>query len=201
MTGVDISEPMVAELVRKCGGRSPFPLALGDATVLPFVTGAFGGVVIRHVLHLIRDWRGCVAEVARVVEPGGVVLIGHGDYQRAWREAQRRFLEVIGRKKTFLGWDPGDMGALDDAFAAHGATGRDLEPVRERAEQSLGDFIGQMGEGLHSWTWDIDPVDRERAAALTLVWALERFGSPDPPEARDRVLLWRAYDLPAGGPG
>lgn len=199
MVGVDLSGPMVAELVRKAGGRPPFPLTLGDATRLPFPDGAFGAALIRHVLHLIRDWPSCVAEVTRVVAPGGVVLVGHGDYPHEWRQAQERFLGVLGRTRKFHGWEPGEMTTLDEVFSRHGGRGRDLEPVEEQAGESLGDFIRQMGEGLHSWTWDIEPEDRERAAAQTLKWAEAHFGTLDPPGARTWRLTWRAYDLPVAG--
>ena len=49
--GVDISMPMVQRLLAKTDAR--FPVALGDATRLPFRDGSFGGAIAVHVLHLI----------------------------------------------------------------------------------------------------------------------------------------------------
>ena len=57
LTGVDLSEPMLAKLAEKAGGRPPFPVALADATALPFAGQAFGGMLMRHVLHLIPRWQ------------------------------------------------------------------------------------------------------------------------------------------------
>ena len=46
----------------------------------PFPDGAFGAAYLRWVLHLVRDWRAVVGEVARVVAPGGVIVAHLGDY-------------------------------------------------------------------------------------------------------------------------
>src|SRR6267154_2367198 len=49
MAGVDISPLMVDRLVAKAGGRHPFPLALADATALPFADDTFGAGLAAHV--------------------------------------------------------------------------------------------------------------------------------------------------------
>ncbi|HYF11002.1 MAG TPA: class I SAM-dependent methyltransferase, partial [Actinomycetota bacterium] len=72
--GLDISAPMVAKLVEKAGARVPFPIALGDATAMPFADGRLGAAYLRWVLHLIPEWRRVLAEVVRIVAPGGVFL-------------------------------------------------------------------------------------------------------------------------------
>jgi ubiquinone/menaquinone biosynthesis C-methylase UbiE len=75
MVGVDISQRMLEKLLEKSGGRPPFPVGMADATALPFPPGSFGATVAAHVLHLIPHWREAVAEMARVLQPGGVVLV------------------------------------------------------------------------------------------------------------------------------
>jgi hypothetical protein len=52
-----------------------------------------------------------------------------------------------------------------------------------------------MAEGLHSWTWEVDEPKRREAADEVRRWALERFGTLDPPDAREVSIEWRAYDL------
>ncbi len=96
MRGLDISAPMMAKLVEKAGGRPPFPLVLGDATALPFSDGAVDAGLLRWVLHLIPDWREVVAELVRVVRPGGVLVIHLGAYGGPWDEIHSRFEEVVG---------------------------------------------------------------------------------------------------------
>jgi SAM-dependent methyltransferase len=195
MVGVDISAPMLAKLVEKAEGSAPFPLVLGDATSLPFVTDGFGGAVVRHVLHLVPPWERAVSELTRVVSPGGTILVSCGDIPAEWRDVTDRFIELVGKPSFATGLDPRDLARMDEVFARHGAHARDLPPIPERLSQSLGDFIDQMEEGLHSWTWTVE--DRVRREAVTGVrrWALQRFGTLDPPAARHSTLEWRAYDV------
>jgi SAM-dependent methyltransferase len=194
LVGLDLSAPMLARLVENAGGTRPFPLTVGDATALPFPDGGFDAALVRHVLHLIPDWERAVAELVRVVGRPGTVLVSTGDIPSAWREVTARFVEAVGRPFA-RGLDMRNVDRLDAAFAVHGARPRALPSIPERVDTSLGTFIRQMSEGLHSWTWDV-PEDRRRAVAEDVRrWAEERFGDLDPPEAREVAIEWRAYDL------
>jgi SAM-dependent methyltransferase len=193
LVGLDLSEPMLRKLEEKAGGR-PFPLVIGDATALPFGDGSFGVALVRHVLHLIPDWEEAVADLVRVVTRPGSVLVSTGDIPATWREVTARFVAAVGRPFA-RGLDLREVELLDAAFARHGARPRVLPPIPERVDASLGTFIQQMGDGLHSWTWDV-PEDRRREVAADIRrWAEERFGTLDPPEARDVTIEWRAFDL------
>jgi SAM-dependent methyltransferase len=197
MVGLDLSAPMLAKLVEKAGGRAPFPLVRGDATMLPFADDGFGSALVRHVLHLVPAWERVVAELARVVRGGGAVLVATGDIPGAWREVTERFVALVGRPSFATGLDVRDLTRLDEAFAVHGGSPRprDLPAIPEGVEQSLGMFLDQMADGLHSWTWDVSEQDRRAAAGEVRAWALERFGTLDPPGAREVAIEWRAYDV------
>jgi SAM-dependent methyltransferase len=196
MVGLDLSGPMLARLVQKAGGRRPFPLVRGDATVLPLADDAFGSVLVRHVLHLIPAWERAIAELARVVRGGGTVLVATGDIPGAWREVTERFVASVGRPHFAKGLDVRELTRLDAEFAAHGGAPRELPAIPDRVEQSLDTFLDQMADGLHSWTWEVDEPTRRKATEEVRAWALARFGSLDPPDARDVAIEWRAYDLP-----
>ena len=196
MVGLDISAPMLGKLVEKAGGRPPFPLAQGDATMLPFADDAFGSALVRHLLHLIPAWERAIAELVRVVRSGGTVLIATGDIPGAWREVTERFVALVGRPSFGRGLDVRELVRLDEALAVHGGVPRQLPAIPDRVEQSLGTFIDQMADGLHSWTWEVDEPERREAAAEVRRWALERFGTLDPPDAREVAIEWRAYHLP-----
>jgi SAM-dependent methyltransferase len=195
MVGLDLSAPMLTRLVQKADGRAPFPLVVGDATALPFADGAFGAAIVRHVLHLIPAWDRAIAELARVVRRPGTVLVSTGDIPPAWREVTARFVAAVGRPSFATGLDVRDLDRLDAALAAHDGTPRSLPPIPERVGTSLETFLDQMADGLHSWTWDVPEAERRAAADGARRWALERFGSLDPPGSRDVTIEWRAYDL------
>lgn len=195
IVGLDLSAPMLVRLVEKAGGRAPFPLVRADATMLPFADDSFGGGVLRHVLHLVPEWRRVISELIRVVSAEGVVLVARGDIPPAWREATDRFRALAGEPSFVRGLEAWDPGEVDRAFEEHGARARSLPPIAERVPQTLGTFLDQMADGLHSWTWEVDEATRRDVAADVRDWALERFGTLDPPEARDVAIEWRAYDL------
>lgn len=68
--GLDRSTGMAALAAR----RLPGSLALGDATRLPVGTGRVDGVVLIWLLHLLPDAAPVLAEGARVLRDGGVLL-------------------------------------------------------------------------------------------------------------------------------
>jgi SAM-dependent methyltransferase len=49
--------------------------AVSDATQLPFADGAFEHILIRDLLHHVPDRQAAVNEAARVVAPGGLLVI------------------------------------------------------------------------------------------------------------------------------
>lgn len=195
MAGVDISPGMVGLLVEKSGGRAPFPLALADATGLPFRAGTFGAAIASHVLHLIPPWREAIAELGRVVRPGGLVLVSltGGPSASLLPEVRARFTAEAGLEPHHIGL----AGAkeLDEAFAAIGATGRVLPGVIERRVVRLEELIGRLERGEFSFAWRIDPSTRQAAADRVRAWARDEYGSLEEPREAEHTLLWRAYDL------
>jgi len=81
ITGIDISEPMIARArVRVASGRYPFVkgLAVMDAHELRYPDASFDCVVGQFVITLVEDPERVLSECARVVKPGGqIVLVNH----------------------------------------------------------------------------------------------------------------------------
>src|SRR5438876_844399 len=96
MAGADLSAAMLAELVAKAGGAAPFPIAVADATALPFADGVFGAALACHVLHLVPGWRTVLGELARVVRGGGMVLVDVGGEEGPLAEVRDRFAAEAG---------------------------------------------------------------------------------------------------------
>jgi SAM-dependent methyltransferase len=201
MAGLDLSRAMLAQLVRKTGGRPPFPLILGDATRLPIRDGAVGAVVLRWVLHLIPDWRTALAEIVRVLVNGGAAVVLLGSYDRDERaEVQERFADLAGLSRAPAGLMWGATDELDAAMAAVGGRLRLLPGFRVPGTQTLADFVDALESNKYSWTWPAPDDIRRRAAADVRAWAVERFGPLEQVEPGDGgEVVWRAYDVDAAG--
>ncbi|MGA9160534.1 MAG: class I SAM-dependent methyltransferase [Actinomycetota bacterium] len=196
VSGLDLSAPMLAKLVEKAGGEPAFPLALGDATRMPFADGAFGGAYLRWVLHLIPDWRAAIAEMARVVRPGGVLLVCLGVFDEPSAEIRARFTQITGISTDPVGLLWGETEPLDAELERLGTRRRILPPIPEEEEETLGGYLDDIEDGRWSWTWHI-PEDARRDAVRELrPWAEERFGPLDRAERSQVETVWRAYDLP-----
>ncbi|GAA1034625.1 class I SAM-dependent methyltransferase [Virgisporangium ochraceum] len=74
VTGFDGSPAMV-ELARKRLGDAADLRVADLGAPLPFADGAFDDVVVSLVLHYLRDWTQPLAELRRVLRPGGRLLL------------------------------------------------------------------------------------------------------------------------------
>ena len=204
--GLDLSAPMLQELVAKRDGRTGggdlhgggayVPLVRGDATRLPFPAGAFGAAYVVHLLHLVPVWAAVVAELVRVVNRGGVVLVELGDPAGGVaREINQRFERAAGIERRHPGLTDGHR-SLDDAMGAHGARVRPLEPIVEARTVRPDRYIGRLEDNLFSWTWPLDDATRRRAGAEVRAWARERLGSLERPQPVHITVAYRKYDLP-----
>lgn len=196
LTGLDISEPMLARLVANAGGRVPFPLVRADATALPFEEHSFGAALISHVLHLISTWRDAIAEIIRVVRPGGVFLNnlgGWNDTTGRWLELQQRFATEAGLALEHIGAK--DVSEVDDAMAAYGATARRFDPITDSRVSTLKHQLEGFAEGRWSFTWRADAAVRRAAVERITPWAEERFGGPDARFQFGTEIAWTVYRI------
>lgn len=74
--GTDFCRPMLTIAARKTARCKPgIPLVEGDALRLPFVDGSFDGVTIAFGLRNLSNVVSGLAELVRVVKPGGRVAV------------------------------------------------------------------------------------------------------------------------------
>jgi demethylmenaquinone methyltransferase / 2-methoxy-6-polyprenyl-1,4-benzoquinol methylase len=74
--GVDFSERMVARAVAKAARRSsPATFRVADALALPYEDGAFDAATVAFGIRNVADLDAGLAEMARVVRPGGRVVV------------------------------------------------------------------------------------------------------------------------------
>jgi SAM-dependent methyltransferase len=196
MLGLDLSRPMLDRLREKAGGIAPLPLVQADATAMPFRDDAFGGTVVRHVLHLIPEWERSLEELVRVLRPGSVVLVNHDDYPEPWRSLFDRFVEEAGVGRPWTGLAPVELHLLHAWMESRGAGVRRLEPIREEVDEPLVGFVDGMRDGLFSWTWGVEEKARREAADRVRAWATEELGPLDRARTRETEIAFWAYDLP-----
>ncbi len=73
VVGIDQSPEMLAEARRRTGGR--VELHQGRAEALPFEDASFDGLTFTYLLRYIDDPAATLAELARVVRPGGPIAM------------------------------------------------------------------------------------------------------------------------------
>lgn len=188
--GVDLSRPMMKRLITKRGAEPVF-VAEGDATRLPFGAGVFDAVVAVHVFHLISAWQNALAEAARVLKPGGLLLSG-GEGSNAlaafWdavngKTSQRARPGVPHEKRdTFLeeaGWTP--TGIVRHTYTEQRIPQRFIDGLRAR---------------IFSSTWQMDDAEIEARAEIVRAVALEKFGALDQAIDIEMSFEARAYRPP-----
>jgi phosphatidylethanolamine/phosphatidyl-N-methylethanolamine N-methyltransferase len=78
VVGIDISEPMLEkarEKVRKLNLRHVEAIEVGDAEQLEFEDGSFDAIVAQYVVTAIPNPERALNEFARVVRPGGEIIL------------------------------------------------------------------------------------------------------------------------------
>jgi len=74
VTGLDASPAMVELARRRLGEHADLHVA-DLSQPLPFADGAFDDVVVSLVLHYLQDWTAPLAELRRVLKPGGRLML------------------------------------------------------------------------------------------------------------------------------
>jgi ubiquinone/menaquinone biosynthesis C-methylase UbiE len=76
VVGIDLSSQMIGQATRLAAGRGGVRFALGDAEALPFADGAFTALLCTNAFHHYPRPERAVREMARVLAPGGRLVIG-----------------------------------------------------------------------------------------------------------------------------
>lgn len=82
VTGVDFSEILIAEAIRRLGGRSlPVRFEVGDAQALGFPDQTFDAIRTERMLMHVPDTKRALSEMARVLRRGGRVAVQDFDWE------------------------------------------------------------------------------------------------------------------------
>jgi ubiquinone/menaquinone biosynthesis C-methylase UbiE len=176
IAGLDLSRPMLERLRAKQNGESVYPVQ-GDATRLPFVEHAFDAVVAVHVFHLIPNWQGVIAELQRVLRPGGPVL-------HCWTDNDPIFVNLWSAWRAVL--PPEQTTDVGMRWERNATFLEELGWKRIQPEQihtfsqtdSAQKFIERLQNRILSQTWRLS--DDELARGVEAVQALIQTEYPDP---------------------
>lgn len=128
VTGFDSSAKMVELARRRLGADAALHVA-DIAGRLPFTDRAFDDVIASLVLHYLEDWAGPLAELRRVLKPGGrlIVAVNHpfvyklcypeADYFATVKHSEEYTFD--GQKAVLTYWHR-PLHAMTDAFTAAG---------------------------------------------------------------------------------
>lgn len=95
--GLDLTAAMLAR-ARPRAGHLEFRAVQGDAQRLPFADAAFDHAVLHLILAVVPNPNACLAEVARVVKPGGTVLVFDKFLKRGQPALLRRLANPLVRR-------------------------------------------------------------------------------------------------------
>jgi demethylmenaquinone methyltransferase / 2-methoxy-6-polyprenyl-1,4-benzoquinol methylase len=124
VTGVDLSPEMLAVARRRFGDE--VRLINASAEALPLASESFDHLTVTHVLRYVADPRATLAELARVVRPGGFVAllefgVPRGPARPLWGLYVKTVLPLAGRLLRH-GWrEVGDFlgGSIRDFWQRH----------------------------------------------------------------------------------
>ena len=94
--GVDISEHLLAIARSHCADLSWVEFQQADAAHLPFPSGDFDAAVATQVLEYVPDVDAALAELHRVVRPGGRAMVVDTDWDSVvWHSSDRSRMDRI----------------------------------------------------------------------------------------------------------
>jgi ubiquinone/menaquinone biosynthesis C-methylase UbiE len=170
--GVDISHQMLLRLLAKRANAPVYP-ARGDATRLPFSSGAFDAAFAIHIFHLIPDWQTALREVARALKPGGALLHGWNDSSRSPDQDPlwQTWNAIVG---SYAWQNIGVPRAQYHSFLADSGWRKigDTRTHTFRESQTAAEFLAQLERRVWSSLWRVP--DDVIAAGLDAVRALIR---------------------------
>jgi ubiquinone/menaquinone biosynthesis C-methylase UbiE len=179
--GIDLAPGMIEEARRKATAAGVTAVfELGDAQDLAFEEASFDLVICNSVYHWLVDRPRAIAEMSRVVRPGGQVLVssivepGYHEWVRAVDDVRGRFLREPRHEKGR--WMP-PMPTTAELMSDLRASGLSIEylvyEVEPFAVQDAGAFVQLMSVVAPTWLAGV-PDGSSRDAMTAATEALSR---------------------------
>lgn len=161
VVAVDLSEDMlrrgVAETAR-AGMSDRVRFVIGDGQRLPFADGTFDALTFTYLLRYVDDVEATLAELARVVKPGGVVAnlefhVPESPVWRAlWRLYTRLVMPAVGRLVSKPWYEVGRfLGPSVSSFYERWPLERQLRAWRDAGIGDVRARVMSLGGGVVVW--------------------------------------------------
>lgn len=96
-TALDFNPAMLARAIQH-GEKLEVDFVLGDSMALPFADAQFDHVVLHLIVAVVPEPQRCLSEAARVLKPGGTIILFDKFLQPQQRAPLRRLFNVITRR-------------------------------------------------------------------------------------------------------
>jgi ubiquinone/menaquinone biosynthesis C-methylase UbiE len=96
-TALDFNPAMLSHAIPR-GERLGAHFVLGDSMSLPFADAQFDHVVLHLIVAVVPEPQRCLAEAARVLKPGGTVLLFDKFLHEGQRAPLRRLFNIFSRR-------------------------------------------------------------------------------------------------------
>jgi ubiquinone/menaquinone biosynthesis C-methylase UbiE len=204
VTGLDVSRKMMARLVQALpAGAAPPSLVQGAAEALPLASASFDAVLSVHVLHLIPAWQASLAEMRRVLLPGGVILSGYD-----WRpndapgaRLMERWRQIVAERssesiQSATGRGTHDFEDIKAELLANGPRFDEVMVGSWTTTRTLARNLEAIEHRTWSSTWNL-PDDFFAACLAELrAWAIAEYGDLDREFATPHRFVWQRFEWP-----
>jgi ubiquinone/menaquinone biosynthesis C-methylase UbiE len=191
--GVDLSPAMLVKAAERLGSR----VAVADVHRLPIATESMTGAYATWVLHVVADPGAVLAEVARVLRPGGAFVAILSTPTELVTDVDRL---VRGMQARLRGERADTPERIISLAAAAGFELAERTVIANEMHPTVpSEVVERIRERTYSVLWDLDDTAWQAEVEPTVA-ALRAL--PDPDRARihqDRYPLL-AFRLPAAGP-
>lgn len=160
VVGLDQSGPMLGEgrrRVAQAGMADRMTFVLGQAERLPFPDAAFDALTFTYLLRYVDDPPATVAELARVVKPGGTVAalefhVPQMMWRPMWWVYTRGVMPTVGRVVSRPWYEVGRfLGPSISGFVAHHPVQEQAAMWRAAGLQDVRYRLMSMGSAVVMW--------------------------------------------------
>jgi ubiquinone/menaquinone biosynthesis C-methylase UbiE len=182
-TGIDISSEMMAQIPPKFS-KPPANLTLiqADASKLEFANAAFDVVLMRHVIHLISDWRSLLSEIRRVLKPGGFYLYCESPWTPHQTEFESQWQTIVTQqpgyqKPSFENSDRASQERVIEWLQAENAQVERITAAEWYVEETVGDRLAIYETRDHGSCWSVPDAEFPQAMQAFRAWCQQHYGS------------------------